>query len=130
MNEGTKSASETELPVASGGSHEPNTRIGRKSKRMQEIIQTATTLMFSTEQQQFISKLVTKIVHAKKSQVDADGHTGATSSGRANLEKPAKGLLKSNVQGLHEEKQVRQSSRKMRRISSGQLRITHRQVCL
>ena len=29
VDEGTQSTSETELPVASAGSHEPNTRVGR-----------------------------------------------------------------------------------------------------
>ena len=31
VNEGTQSASVTELPVASGGSHKPNTGVGRGS---------------------------------------------------------------------------------------------------
>ena len=35
-------------------------------------MQLAMTPMFSTEQQQFLSKLVTKIVHAEKLWVDVD----------------------------------------------------------
>ena len=74
MDEGIQLVSETKFPVASGGSHEPNTRVGRKRKRVQkEITQSVMTPMFFTEQQQFISELVTKMVHAEKSRVDVDG---------------------------------------------------------
>ena len=51
MAEGTQSASENELSVAFGSSHEPNTRVGRKRKHVQkEIMQSAMPLIFSTEQ--------------------------------------------------------------------------------
>ena len=69
-----QSTSKTELPIASAGSHEPNTRVGRKRKRVQKKLkQSAISPLFSAEQQQFLSKLVTKMVQAEKSQVDVDG---------------------------------------------------------
>ena len=74
VDEGTQSTSKTELPIASAGSHEPNTRVGRKRKRVQkELKQSATSPLFSAEQQQFLSELVTKMVQAEKSQVDVVG---------------------------------------------------------
>ena len=43
-----------------------------------ELTQSATSPLFSAEQQQFLSELVTKMVQAEKSQVDVDGAQAET----------------------------------------------------
>ena len=88
------------------------------------------TYMFFTEQQQFISELVTKMVPAEKSQVDVDGAQVQQVPAEQVSRNQQQTYQSQNAQGLHEEKQVRWSSRKIKRTSSSQLRVTHRQVCL
>lgn len=57
--------------VLLGGSHEPDAGVGRKRKRAQrEETRPAATASFSSQQQQFLSELVAKMVREEKSQAD------------------------------------------------------------
>ena len=94
-----------------------------------EITQSATTPMFSTEQQRYL-RIGDEDCGCRKVAGRCRWRAGAMSSSRANLEKPAADFSESNAQDLRKEKQVHWSSWKMKRTLSGQLRGTHRQVCL